>query len=160
MTTTRRLPVEIYVRLSEVRPGEEAVSLDTQEADARVLVKRKGWHVSEVYCDAGRSAWSDTRDRPAFDRMVADLDAHKILGVVAWKQDRLGRRVAEVAALSPFESLVAAGGVVTPQQEFRRRPKPNFLAEELAAGRKQAADERAEREALDRAEQVLNGRDK
>jgi hypothetical protein len=61
---------------------------------------------------------------------------------------------------SPFESLMAAGVVVTPQQEFGRRPRPNFLAEELAAGRKQAADERAERDAVERAKQLLDGRDK
>jgi len=95
----QQTPVGIYVRLSEVRPGDEAVSLKTQEADARAFAERKGWAVAEVYRDAGRSAWSDTRDRPAFDRMLADLEAGRIAGVVAWKQDRLGRRVAEVAQL-------------------------------------------------------------
>jgi site-specific DNA recombinase len=95
--TTRN--VGIYVRLSEVRPGEKAVSLATQEADARSFAKRKGWKAAEVYRDAGRSAWADTRDRPAFDAMLADLEAGKIAGIVAWKQDRLGRRVAEVASL-------------------------------------------------------------
>jgi DNA invertase Pin-like site-specific DNA recombinase len=99
MTTRTKTPVGIYVRLSEVRPGEEAVSLDAQEHDARGLAKRKGWKVAEVYKDAGRSAWSDVRERPAFELMLADLEARKIRGVVAWKQDRLGRRVAEVAAL-------------------------------------------------------------
>jgi site-specific DNA recombinase len=98
-TRTRKTQVGVYVRLSEVRPGEEAVSLGTQEADARSLADRKGWAVAEVYRDAGRSAWSDTRDRPEFERMLADLDAGKIAGIVSWKQDRLGRRVAEVAAL-------------------------------------------------------------
>lgn len=91
--------VGIYVRLSEVRPGEDAVSLETQESDCRTLAKRKGWRVAEVYRDAGRSAWADSRERPAFDRMLADLDAGNIAGIVAWKQDRLGRRVAEVALL-------------------------------------------------------------
>jgi DNA invertase Pin-like site-specific DNA recombinase len=93
-------PVGIYVRLSEVRPGEETVSLDTQEQDARALASRKGWEVApEVYRDAGRSAWQDNRERPAFDAMLADLEAGKLGGVLAWKQDRLGRRVSEVAAL-------------------------------------------------------------
>jgi DNA invertase Pin-like site-specific DNA recombinase len=92
-------PIGIYVRLSEVRPGEDAVSLDTQEQDARALAKRKGWKVVEIYRDSGRSAWADGRDRPAFDRMLVDLDAGKLGGIVAWKQDRLGRRVAEVAQL-------------------------------------------------------------
>lgn len=91
--------IGVYIRLSEVRPGEEAVSLDTQLADCRALAKRKGWGVAEVYRDAGRSAWSDSRERPAFDKMLADLEAGKLGGIVAWKQDRLGRRVAEVAAL-------------------------------------------------------------
>jgi resolvase-like protein len=97
--TEKKRRVGIYVRLSEVRPGEEAASLKTQETDARALIKRKGWSVGEVYRDAGRSAWSDDRDRPAFERMLGDLEAGAITGVVAWKQDRLGRRVAEVADL-------------------------------------------------------------
>jgi site-specific DNA recombinase len=100
--TSRRGAVKaigIYVRLSEVRPGEEAVSLVTQEADCRKLAKRKGWKVAQIYRDAGRSAWSDSRDRPGFDKMLVDLEAGRIAGILAWKQDRLGRRVAEVAAL-------------------------------------------------------------
>jgi hypothetical protein len=39
---------------------------------------------------------------------------------------------------SPYESMMAAGGV-SPAEEFGR-PRPNFLEEELAAGRRQAAD--------------------
>lgn len=99
MTKPHKVRVGVYVRLSEVRPGEEAVSLATQEHDARALADRKGWAVAEVYVDRGRSAWKDNRDRPAFNRMLADLQAGKIGGLVAWKQDRIGRRVAEVAAL-------------------------------------------------------------
>jgi site-specific DNA recombinase len=96
---TKLLPVGLYVRLSEVRPGDEPIALETQEADARELAHRRGWHVAEVYRDAGRSAWADSRERPAFDRMVGDLEEGRIRGVIAWKQDRLGRRVVEVADL-------------------------------------------------------------
>jgi site-specific DNA recombinase len=92
-------PIGVYVRLSEARPGEEHVSLGTQEDDARAFARRKGWKVARVYREAGRSAWKDGRARPAFDAMLADLEAGELGGIVAWKQDRLGRRVAEVAAL-------------------------------------------------------------
>jgi hypothetical protein len=116
--------IAIYVRLSEVRPGEEAVSLDTQEADCRALAKRKSWKIAGVYKDAGRSAWSDSRDRPAFDRMLADLEAGKLGGIVAWKQDRLGRRVAEVAALldkcRQLGAIVATGAARRPAPDARR----------------------------------------
>lgn len=60
---------------------------------------------------------------------------------------------------TPYESLVAAGGVVTPSQEFGERPRPNFLEEELAEGRRRDAEKRAEAELLERAQRVLEGRD-
>ena len=60
---------------------------------------------------------------------------------------------------SPFESLAAGPGYVTPQQEFGR-PKPTFLDEELEQGRRREADRRAEAEAVKRAQRVLDGRDK
>ena len=44
-----------------------------------------------------------------------------------------------VEGMSPYESLVAAGKVVSPEKEFGGRPRPNFLKEELAAS--QAANE-------------------
>ncbi len=47
---------------------------------------------------------------------------------------------------------------MTPQEEFGRRPKPNFLDEELAEGRRQAAELRAEAELLEKAQRVLDGR--
>jgi hypothetical protein len=34
---------------------------------------------------------------------------------------------------SPYEAMVAAGGVILPSQEFGARPKPDFLVEELEA---------------------------
>ena len=44
--------------------------------------------------------------------------------------------------MSPFEAMVAAGGVVSPEQEFGGRPKPRFLQDELAAGARAQAEER------------------
>ena len=85
--------------------------------------------------------------------------------LAAQRAERAAARKAPVSAgvpalpdATPFESLVAAGGVVTPQQEFGR-PKPDFLAAELAEGQRQTADERAEREAVKRAQPASDGRD-
>lgn len=67
--------------------------------------------------------------------------------------------VPAVEGATAFESLIAAGGVVTPAQEFGRHPAPNFLDEELAAGRWQAAERRAETEALKEAQRGLEGKE-
>jgi hypothetical protein len=45
---------------------------------------------------------------------------------------------------SPFESLMNGDpGWVSPAEEFGQRPKPNFLVEELEAGQRRQAAERA-----------------
>jgi hypothetical protein len=64
---------------------------------------------------------------------------------------------------SAFESLVAAGGVVTPQQEFGGGRTPVFqdlLDERFAETRRREAEQRAEAEMLEKAQRVLDGRDK
>jgi hypothetical protein len=128
-----------------------------------------GW--PEFFRERGVEVVEDDLSRPSVPR--------RILGeLLAEREEQEARvavqRAAEAAArpapvpvgvpalddASPFESMVAAGGVTTPQQDFGRRPRPNFLDEELAAGRRQAADEEAEREAVERAKQLLDGRGK
>lgn len=45
---------------------------------------------------------------------------------------------------SPFQSLMNVDpGWVSPAEEFGQRPKPNFLVEELEAGQRRQAAERA-----------------
>jgi hypothetical protein len=60
--------------------------------------------------------------------------------------------------LSAFETMVAQPGYQTIDDELGR-PKPNFLDDELAEGRRRAAEARAEAELLKRAQAVLEGRD-
>jgi hypothetical protein len=61
--------------------------------------------------------------------------------------------------LSAFETMVAQPGYQTIPDELGR-PKPNFLDEELAEGRRREAAARAEQEAVQRAQRVLEGRDR
>ena len=54
-----------------------------------------GREVVEVYTDAGRSAFKRDTPRPAFDRLLADVEAGRVDRVVAFKVDRLARNVAD-----------------------------------------------------------------
>lgn len=70
-----------------------------------------------------------------------------------------------IEGASPFESMVAAGGVVSPGKEFGTgRERPNFLAEELLAGqladdeKKQLAAARAKERLVDSMKDQLRGK--
>ena len=82
-------PKGIYIRVStQEQASEEKVSIPNQLRDCKDLCERKGYHVVDDYVDAGYS--SKSKDRPEYQRMIADLKAGRIKGVIAWKWDRLG----------------------------------------------------------------------
>lgn len=81
----------IYLRISQDRhmTGD---ALRRQREDCEYTCGYYGWEVVATYTDQSRSAFSGV-ERPEFDRMVADFRAGKFDVIVAWKLDRLVRRV-------------------------------------------------------------------
>lgn len=67
----------------------------------RELADRKGWPVGEVYVDNDRSAYTGKR-RPAFEQMLADVEAGLRDALIAVDQDRLTRHVRELEDLVDF----------------------------------------------------------
>jgi DNA invertase Pin-like site-specific DNA recombinase len=108
-TKVRQGSAGIYVRISRDRATE--VSTEVQEAECRTLCAQRGWKVAEVYIDAGKSAFTRTTARPAFERLRADVEAGHLDHVVAYKVDRLGRNVADF--LGFVEAVEDAGATVT-----------------------------------------------
>lgn len=99
--------IGVYARLSVDRDGD-AASPDRQVADCRSMVDGRGWQVAEVYIDRNLSGFTGER-RPAFDRMLADLEAGRLDGVAAWKLDRLSRNRRDWHRLA---ELVDAGALL------------------------------------------------
>jgi site-specific DNA recombinase len=90
--------VGIYTRLSVAKDSTEATSeaIDRQLDRCRALADAKGWQVVEHYSDVDVGAYrAPGRKRPperaAFERMLADVEAGRIGGVVFFKLDRLVR---------------------------------------------------------------------
>jgi DNA invertase Pin-like site-specific DNA recombinase len=79
----------IYTRISKDDAGD-MLGVRRQERDATALASAKGWTVGEIYVDDDVSAWSGRR-RPAYRRMLADLEVGKINAVIAYDLDRLHR---------------------------------------------------------------------
>jgi site-specific DNA recombinase len=93
------MDVGIYTRLSEAKATVEATdeAVDRQEQRCRALAAAKGWHVVEpVYLDEDLTAFRrpgkrKPPPRPAFERMLVDVEAGRIQGIVFAKLDRLVR---------------------------------------------------------------------
>jgi DNA invertase Pin-like site-specific DNA recombinase len=86
----------IYCRISFDRSGE-GLGVERQEQLCRKLAKERGWTVAEVYVDNDRSAFTG-KPRPAYTRMLSDIENGLRDAVVCVDLDRLTRRPAELEA--------------------------------------------------------------
>ena len=86
----------IYTRLSLDKTGG-GLAVQRQEKACRDLAKRHGWTVAEVYEDNDVSA-SSGKERPEYQRMLADLESGSINAVVVYAWDRLARRMTDLVA--------------------------------------------------------------
>jgi len=105
-----RIRCAIYTRKSSDEGLDQNFnSLDAQrEASAAYIASQRheGWVASKTrYDDGGISG--GTLDRPALQRLLADIDAGQVRMVVVYKIDRLTRSLADFAKL--VERLDAAG---------------------------------------------------
>jgi site-specific DNA recombinase len=83
----------IYCRLSFSPDGSEE-KVDRQETDCRQLGDRLAWPVNDEYVfkDNSRSAWRRDRKRPAWDAMLAAINAGDIDSVIVYHGDRMIRQ--------------------------------------------------------------------
>jgi DNA invertase Pin-like site-specific DNA recombinase len=91
MKAQQKQPVRAacYCRISS-DPKDKREGVDRQREDTSALCELKGWKVAGVYIDNDRSA-SNGKNRPEWERLLADIQAGKIDAVAAWDQDRVNR---------------------------------------------------------------------
>ena len=80
--------VGTYARISQ----DSELGIARQEHDTSALTTLRGWRLAERYQDNDASAYQPKVERPDFERMLADLKAGVIQGIVVWDLDRLARR--------------------------------------------------------------------
>lgn len=95
----------LYLRISQDRDGT-LLGVDRQREDCERLAARNGWTVGEVFVDDDLSAYSG-KPRPAYERLLAAVEAGQVRAVVAWHPDRLHRSPVE---LERFIDLVTRTG--------------------------------------------------
>src|SRR5829696_6892372 len=85
--------VGVYLRQSRDRYGT-GLAVGRQREDCLRLCSDRGWEPVQ-YVDNDVSAYSGKR-RPAYERMLADIEAGQLGAVVVWDLDRLHRRPVEL----------------------------------------------------------------
>ncbi len=105
------MKIGIYARISEDPEGTR-LGVGRQEEDCQTIAKVRHWEVSGVYVDNDVSAFDAKVIRPEFERLLADLAAGTIGGVVTYDLDRFARQPADLErAIKVFDqraSLVFA----------------------------------------------------
>jgi site-specific DNA recombinase len=96
----------VYTRISSDPKGLRA-GVERQRADCVAFCEQRGWEVHDVYEDNDVSAYSG-KPRPAYRRLLEDVEAGRVQAVVAWHNDRLHRSPRE---LENFIDLVERTGV-------------------------------------------------
>ena len=114
-----KLRCAIYTRKSSEEGLEQDFnSLDAQREACEAFIasqKREGWAlVGEMYDDGGFSG--ATMERPAFQRLMADVSAGKIDVVVVYKVDRLTRSLSDFAKIVDLFDRNAVSFVSVTQQ--------------------------------------------
>lgn len=97
MPTTKTLRTVIYTRISRDDSGE-GVANERQEEACRQLAAARGWDVVAVEQDISVSAWKQ-KDRPGWTRVVQMMKDGECDVVLAWKLDRVTRRVRDLVDL-------------------------------------------------------------
>ncbi|GAM96856.1 site-specific recombinase [alpha proteobacterium U9-1i] len=116
MTAAKRCVV--YSRTStEEGLGQEFNSLDAQAEACEAYIKSQvgeGWRLTQTaYEDGGYSGGS--MDRPAFQRLLADVKAKRVDIVVVYKVDRLTRSLADFAKIMEVLDAASASFVSVTQ---------------------------------------------
>ncbi len=98
----RKIRAAVYCRVStDERLGQEFNSIDAQKEAGEAYVashRPEGWVlVPDDYIDAGLSG--GTLERPALQRLIADIEAGRVDTIVTYKIDRLSRSISDFVKL-------------------------------------------------------------
>jgi site-specific DNA recombinase len=157
MSPTKPSRAAIYARISRDQRGE-GLGVDRQEELCRDLARKLGVEVAQTYVDNDISAYSGRR-RPAYEQMLADIEAGRMDVVLCYHSDRLMRRSKE---LERYIDICKPRNVVTHQVTAGTLDLATAtgmaVAKTVAAWSQHESDHKGERIAAQKAQAAKQGR--
>ena len=95
----------IYLRVSTDEQTEES-----QLEPCQNYCNEKGWEITKIYRDHGKSAYKENVIRPQFERMLKDAEQHNFKHIVVFNLDRFSRQPAR-DVISLIKKLAIMYGV-------------------------------------------------
>jgi site-specific DNA recombinase len=134
----------VYARISSDREAD-GLGVERQMEDCARLGDRKGWRVVERYVDNDVSAWSGKR-RPEYARLLADLQAGTINGLLVYDLDRLHRQPSELESFIDLCQRLGLTNVASVSGEIDLTTADGqFQARILGAVAKKSSDDTSRR---------------
>lgn len=108
--------VAIYIRVSTQEQAKEGYSIEAQTDRLTAYCKARDWPIADIYSDPGFSG-ANTQ-RPALQRLFADIEEKLVDCVLVYKLDRLSR--SQKDTLYMIEDVFLANGIefVSMQENF------------------------------------------
>lgn len=88
-----KVKAAIYIRVSTIDQAIDGFSLEAQTKKANAYCEYKDYSIYEIYTDT--SSGKNTVNRPAFNKMIADMKARKFSKIIAYKIDRISRNTVD-----------------------------------------------------------------
>ncbi len=120
----------IYARKSTESEDRQVQSIDDQLDVLRRLAVQRGLNVVEELVES-KSA-KEPGCRPVFMRLLAELQAGRVQGILCWNINRLSRNPVDSGTLSWMLQRGAICSILTPEREYR--PEDNVVLWAVESG--------------------------
>lgn len=145
----------IYARISSDRSGD-ALGVERQQELCSKLAAEKGWPVARTFVDNDVSAYSRKR-RPAYEEMVAAIEAGQVDAVLCVDLDRLTRRPQELEAFIDLADAKKIALANISGDADLSTSDGRFRARILGAVARQESEKKSERQKREREHAARNG---
>jgi site-specific DNA recombinase len=115
--------IAIYARKSTESEDRQVQSLEDQLHALRSLANRERLRVAEVFQESHSAKTPGTR--PEFERLIAEIEAGRVQGVLTWSMTRLSRNPVDGGRIAYLLQIGKLDFIRTPERTYR--PEDNAL---------------------------------